>query len=65
MPEITISLSAENMEKLRRIAIQLRVSPEELVRITVEEFLSRPDEDFEEIANYLLDKNAELYERLA
>lgn len=65
MPEITISLSAEDMEKLRRIAIQLRVSPEELVRITVEEFLSRPDEDFEEIANYLLDKNADLYERLA
>lgn len=65
MPKITIALSAETMEKLRRLAVQLRVTPEELARIAVEGFLAKPDEDFEEIVNYLLEKNADLYERLA
>ncbi len=65
MPEITITLSDKDLEKLRHLAIRLRIRPEDLVRITVEEFLARPDEEFEDLAAYLLDKNADLYERLA
>ncbi len=65
MPEITITLSDKDLEKLCHLAIRLRIRPEELVRIMVEEFLAQPDEEFEDLASYLLDKNADLYERLA
>ncbi len=65
MPEITITISDEELEKLREIAIRLRVRPEDLVRVTVTEFLALPDEEMDEVMTYLLDKNADLYERLA
>jgi len=35
------------------------------VRVSIEELLVRPDEEFEKAADYLLKKNAELYRRLA
>lgn len=38
---------------------------EELVRVSIEELLSRPDEAFERAVEYVLEKNAELYQRLA
>jgi antitoxin FitA len=43
----------------------LRVSPEELVRATVEELLERPEQDFQRALDHVLKKNAELYRRLA
>ncbi|MDQ7029183.1 MAG: hypothetical protein Q9O62_05080 [Ardenticatenia bacterium] len=39
--------------------------PEELLRVSLEELLSRPDEAFQEAMAYVLTKNAELYRRLA
>jgi len=44
---------------------RLNVSPEELVRVSIEELLSRPDEAFERAVEYVLEKNTELYRRLA
>ena len=43
----------------------LGVSPEDLVRVSVEELLAQPDDKFEQAVNYVLEKNAELYGRLA
>ena len=65
MSAITINLSEERMERLREIASRLGVSPEDLARTSVEELLARPDEKFEEAARHVLEKNAELYRRLA
>jgi hypothetical protein len=36
-----------------------------LARTGVEELLANPDEKFDEAARYVLEKNAELYRRLA
>ena len=65
MSAITINLSEERMERLREVASRLGVSPEDLARMSVEELLARPDEKFEEAARHVLEKNAELYRRLA
>ena len=53
------------MQRLREVASRLGVSPEDLARMSVEELLARPDEKFEEAARHVLEKNAELYRRLA
>jgi len=65
MTTITVSLPADRMQKLREVAAQYRVEPEDLVRASVEELLTRPEEEFKHALEYVLDKNAELYRRLA
>ena len=65
MTTITVSLPADRMQKLREVAAQYRVAPEDLVRASVEELLTRPEEEFKHALEYVLDKNAELYRRLA
>ena len=62
---ITITLSAEQMERLRQKAQQLRVAPEALVRATLVDLLERPDEAFQRALTYVVHKNRELYRRLA
>ncbi len=53
-------------EKLRELAAQLGVAPEELIRASCfEGLLNRPDDRFKQAAEYVLKKHAELYRRLA
>jgi predicted transcriptional regulator len=65
MTTITITLTDERLQKLREIATRFQVAPEELVRVSVEELLTRPEEDFRRALDYVLNKNAELYRQLA
>jgi len=65
MNTITIALSDESFFRLRELAKEAQVAPEELVRASVDEWLNRPNEDFDRAANHVLRKNAELYRRLA
>jgi predicted transcriptional regulator len=65
MTNITIALPDDRVLKLKEVASRLSVSPEELVRASVEELLSQPDEAFQNVMDYVLKKNAELYRRLA
>ncbi|MGD0093696.1 MAG: DNA-binding protein [Planctomycetota bacterium] len=65
MSSITISLPDERLAKLQEIAARCSVTPEELARVSIEELLSRPEESFRDAAQYVLQKNAELYRRLA
>ncbi len=65
MTTITVPLSEERLEQLRRLARQAGVSPEELARAGLEDWLRQPREDFAQAARYVLQKNAELYRRLA
>jgi predicted transcriptional regulator len=65
MSHITISLSDERFVRLREVAKQSHLEPEELLRATIEEWLDRELADFKQTANYVLQKNAELYRRLA
>ena len=45
--------------------MQFGITPEELVRISIEEMLTRPEEEFQRALEHVLNKNAELYRRLA
>lgn len=65
MSTITVALPEERLDKLNEMARQLGVGPEELVRVSIEELLTRPEPDFEQAVEYVLRKNAELYRRLA
>lgn len=65
MATLTITLSKATLTQLREKAERLHIAPEDLIRISLEELLSRPDEDFQRAVAYVLRKNAELYRRLA
>jgi antitoxin FitA len=65
MNTITINLSDEEWSKLEEKVVRLDLSVEELVRMSVEELITQPDAAFERAADYILKKNAELYERLS
>jgi len=65
MSAITITLPDERLVKLKKIAANFGVTPEELVRLSVEELLTRPDQAFQQAVERVLEKNKELYERLA
>jgi hypothetical protein len=65
MTTIAIPLSEERLAQLRIWADQAGLTPEEFLRRRVEQLLERPDEQFRQAAAYVLQKNAELYRRLA
>ena len=65
MTTITIPLSDERVAQLQVLADEAGLPPEEFLRRRVEQLLDRPDEAFQKAADYLLQKNAELYRRLA
>ena len=65
MSSITVTVSDDRMAKLKELAGRFSISPEDLVRVSIDELLARPDEVFEKAAEYVLNKNSELYRRLA
>ena len=65
MTTITIDLAEDELLRLGEMASRLGLVPEDLVRLSIEELLARPEADFEHAVDYILESNAELYERLA
>jgi predicted transcriptional regulator len=65
MSTLTITRSDDRLAKLREIADRFQINTEDLARISIEELLTRPEESFQQAADYILNKNAELYRRLA
>ncbi len=65
MNAITVILSDGRLAQLQEMAARFQVSPEELVRVGVEELLAQPDDVFQRVVAAVLKKNAELYRRLA
>ena len=63
--KIAIDLSTTQAEQLRERATSLGVQPEELARAAVADLLTNPGEEFLEAAEAVLQKNHELYKRLA
>jgi hypothetical protein len=65
MTTITIALTEERAQKPKEFSSRFHVSPEDLVRLSLEEILTRPDDAFQRAAEYVIAKNAELYRRLS
>jgi hypothetical protein len=64
MSTLTFELPTEQAEALTREAERRNVRVEDLLRELAGDFLSRT-QAFDSAARYVLDKNAELYRRLA
>jgi DNA-binding NtrC family response regulator len=62
---ISVELSAAEAELLNATAVRLGVQPEELARAALSDALSRDKEEFRKAAEYVLQKNRTLYQRLA
>jgi hypothetical protein len=62
---IAVELSPKEAEMLSTMAVRLGVRPEELARAALTEALSRDKEEFRQAAEYVLEKNRTLYQRLA
>jgi hypothetical protein len=63
--KVAIELPPAQAAQLASEAARLNVAPEELVRAAVTDLLAAPDPAFQEAAERVLAKNAELYRRLA
>ncbi|EGJ33634.1 MULTISPECIES: hypothetical protein [Moorena] len=65
MSSIQITIPDERLQQLQDIAANLNVSIEELVLMSVEQYLTQSELSFHDATAYVLDKNSELYRRLA
>jgi hypothetical protein len=65
MSTLIITLSEDWFAKLQEIAQRFNIKAEDLARVSIEELLTRPEESFQRAAEYILQKNADLYRRLA
>jgi hypothetical protein len=65
MSTLMINLTDDRLRALEKLSTRLNISPEELVRLSIEDILTRPEETFQNAMKYVLEKNSELYQRLA
>ena len=63
--KIAIDLTATQTERVKAIAADLGVDAEELAQAAVADLVSANADDFESAASRVLEKNRELYRRLA
>jgi len=63
--KIAIELNAAQTERLQAIAASLGVNADELAQAAVADLVSAGADDFEGAASRVLQKNRELYQRLA
>jgi hypothetical protein len=62
---ISIDITGADEDALRQAARRLNVPADELAAAALRDLLVRRDEEFERAAERVLDKNRELYRRLA
>jgi hypothetical protein len=65
MKLLELQLPEQTASKLRQAAERLSVSPEQLSILSIEEKLAQLEDEFRQSAEYALQKNADLYRRLA
>ena len=65
MATLTISLSDEEMRRLETLGKREGLTVEQIVRFSVCDFISQPDDTFHAAAKRVMEKNAELYLRLS
>ncbi len=65
MATVTVSLSDEEMRRLEELSKREGLTIEQMVRIGIHDFIGQPDESFRAATARIMQKNAELYRRLA
>lgn len=62
---LVIELNEQQVQRLQEVATRLNVSVNDLARAAISDLLAKPENDFERAATLVLEKNSELYRRLA
>lgn len=65
MTTISVPLEDRELDELKQRASDLGVAPETLAHRAIQELLKRSDQEFQVAMEYVLEKNKELYQRLA
>jgi predicted transglutaminase-like cysteine proteinase len=65
MSTITVTMTDDRLSELKEIAARFGISVEELVQLSLEDLLAQPEATFQRATDYVLNKNRELYQRLA
>jgi hypothetical protein len=65
MTRIIVEIDDNKAAILKDKAKKFGLLPEQFVSASIEDLISQPEPDFEEAMRKVLDKNRELYERLA
>jgi antitoxin FitA len=65
MATVRVSLSDEEMRRLEELSKREGLTVEQMVRLGIHDFISQHDEAFRTSAKRVMEKNAELYRRLA
>ncbi len=65
MVSITLQIDDAKAAELRRKARLVGLEPEQLLTASVDDLIGRPDADFDKAARRVLEKNRDLYRRLA
>ena len=65
METVTVNLPDQLATKVKEAASRFGISPEEFIKSGVEEKLLLLDSNFRDAIEHVLNKNAELYRRLA
>lgn len=63
--KVSVEIPPAVEEQLTRTAERLKVSVDELAAAAVRDLIAQPDDAFERAAERVLNKNRELYRRLA
>jgi hypothetical protein len=63
--KLAFELPPAQADRLKQEAARLGVAPDELARAALTDLLANQAPDFEDVARRVLDKNRELYRRLA
>lgn len=61
---LQIDLDEQQTKRLQEVANRLNVSVSDLAKAAVNDLISKSDTEFEQAANRILQKNADLYNRL-
>jgi hypothetical protein len=65
MIRITVEIDDNKAAILKEKARKFGLLPDQFVTASIEDLISQPDPEFESAMNRVLNKNRELYERLA
>jgi len=63
--KVTLEISSEKMNIIESTAKELGVESTRLIELILNDQISTGKEDFDKASNYILQKNKELYKRLA
>ena len=65
MPDLTVTLSSEEVQRLEELSKREGLTVAQIVQLGIKDLISQPEERFQAITRRVMEKNAELYRRLA